>query len=235
MKIVTVFALLFLVMLSGCGDSNPASPNDPPVASTLSAVVDFSLVQLSWTQCSDDDFAEYRLYRSTSAGISSNPGTPIATFTNVSDLTYNDSSVEQDEDYYYVLQTVDTGDLSTWSNEIHSHTPVEAQAGSWSGTTDQGKPITFFVTTDGELGEVCVELDISLAPDITWTFSDYTAYGLDGTWTRDGEETSGGHTHTITMEGTFDSSNLCTGSFTAASETYYGGYYIEAEFTVYSD
>lgn len=235
MKLVTILAALAMLMTLACGDSSPTTPNEPPTSSTLSAVVDFLLVQLSWTQCSDNDFAEYRLYRSTSSGISGNPGTPIASYTSASDLTYNDSSVDQDQDYYYALQTVDTGDLSSWSNEILVHTPVVAESGAWSGTTDQGKPISLFVTTDRTMGDFYVELDISLAPDLSWTFPTYEAYGTNGTWTRADQVTSGGHTHTISIEGTFTSSNLCTGSFTASSETYYGGYYIEADFTVYPD
>ena len=234
MKVLLLIAIV-IVMVSSCGDSSPTATNMPPGASTLSSVINFALVQLSWTQCADDDFAEYRLYRSTVAGISTSPGTPLATFTNVSELTYNDAAVVQDQDYYYAIETVDTGALSTWSNEVLAHTPVEADAGDWSGTTDQGKPIAFTVTTSHEIGDLYVELDISFAPDIYWNFTDYQIYGTDGTWSGSGEATSEGHTHTILIEGDFDASNVCTGSLTAASETYYGGYYIQADFTVNPD
>lgn len=233
MKVLLLVVFTALIMTS-CG-SSPAAPNEAPGASTLSTVINFALVQLSWTQCSADDFAEYRLYRSTVAGISGNPGTPVATFTNASDLSYNDATVVQDQDYYYAIQTVDTGDLSSWSNEVLAHTPVEANAGDWSGTTTQGKPITFTVTTNHTLGDLSVELDISLAPDLTWQLTDYGPYGTDGTWAGSWTSTSGGDTHTISIEGDFDASNVCTGSLVAASTSYYGGYYIEADFTVNPD
>lgn len=230
MKHVMAFSFVLSLALSmGCGSSPSSSDTTPPDPSTLSATVDFSLVQLSWDQCTSDDFAEYRLYRSTTAGISASPGTPIASFTNVTDLTYNDSAVEQDGTYYYAISTVDDDDLIAWSNEITVETPVEAVAGYWEGTTDQGKPISFYVTTDMTLGELSVLLDITGAPDLTWTFPNYTPYALDGTWSGSGDD----GTHSIEISGTFTSSNLFVGSFIASSETYYGGYYIESDFNVY--
>ena len=175
MKHLMAFSFVLLLTMSmGCGSSPSSSDTTPPDPSTLSSTVDFSLVQLAWDQCTSDDFAEYRLYRSTTAGISSSPGTPIASFTNVTDLTYNDSAVEQDETYYYAVSTIDDNDLVSWSNEITVETPVEAVAGYWEGTTDQGKTIFFYVTTDMTLGELSVTLDITGSPDITWTFPDYT-------------------------------------------------------------
>lgn len=232
-RLSVLLLVSFIAITLGCG----SSPEDPdttaPDPSTLSSTVDFSLVQLAWDQCSSDDFAEYRLYRSTTAGISQSPGTPLATFTSVADLTYNDATVEQDETYYYALETVDTSDLSAWSNEVTAETPVEAVAGYWEGTTDQGKIISFYVTTDLTVGELTVTLDISGAPDITVTYTDYVAYGTDGTWIMTGDYEYGGASHSISIEGTFTSSNLCEGSFVASSETYYGGYYIESAFTTY--
>jgi hypothetical protein len=228
-----VYFLGSLTLGLGCG-SSPADPDTTaPNPSTLSSTVDFSLVQLSWNQCSSDDFAEYRLYRSTTSGISQSPGTPLATFTSVADLSYNDASVEQNETYYYALETVDTSDLSAWSNEVISETPVEAVAGYWGGTTEQGKVISFYVTTDLTVGELTVTLDISGAPDITVTYTDYIAYDIDGTWVMSGEYEYGGATHTIGVQGTFTSSNLCEGNLIASSETYYGGYYIDATFSTY--
>lgn len=233
MKYLLVFLLCVLVTSLGCGNSPSEPDNTAPTASVLSGSVNFSLVQLSWTQCADDDFSMYRLYRSTSPDISQNPGTPIAEFTTKTDTTYNDSDVLQDQVYYYAIRTVDTGELSTWSNEIFAETPVEAVAGYWAGSTEQGKLIDFYVTTDKTVGQLSVLLDISGAPDISWSFTPYVSYGTNGTWTMSSEGEFGGAIHSIDISGTFTSSNLCGGWFVASSETYYGGYYIDATFSTY--
>lgn len=229
-SLLVVSALFFVI---GCGSSPDSPDTTPPDPSTLEASVDFSLVQLSWSQCPSSDFSSYNLYRSTVAGIEQNPGTPIASFDNVTDLTYNDTSVEQDQLYYYALETIDSNELSAWSNEIPVETPVEAQAGYWAGTTGQGKDISFYITTDHTIGQLLVTLDISVAPDITWSFTDYIDYGTNGSWSMSGEGSYGGGYHTIQITGTFTASNLCSGNLIAASEDYYGGYYIDTDFTVY--
>jgi len=233
-KIVALLFISLLAIVVGCGSSPSETDTTPPDPSVLTSTVGFSLVQLSWDQCPSSDFEEYRLYRSTSAGISQSPGTPLATFSSISDVTYNDDAVEQDEVYYYALETIDTNSLTSWSNEIEVSTPVEAIAGYWEGLTEQEKTISFYVTTDITVGEIHVTLDISGAPDISVTFPGYIAYEENGTWVASGDyQTSGGDWHSLSIAGTFTSSNLCSGTIIASSETYYGGYYINANFTTY--
>ncbi|PIE51301.1 hypothetical protein CSA37_12180 [Candidatus Fermentibacteria bacterium] len=232
-KCIALILLSLLSAVIGCGSSPSDTDTTPPDPSVISSTVDFSLVQLSWDQCTSDDFAEYKLYRSTASGVSQNPGTPLASFSSISDLTYNDSDVQQDETYYYALETIDENSLSSWSNEIQVDTPVEAIAGYWEGRTDQGKTIYFYVTTDMTVGQCTVTLDISGAPDLTPTFTGYIDYDINGSWTMSGNYEAGGVMNSITITGTFTSSNLCSGSVVASSEDYYGGYYIDTEFTTY--
>jgi len=108
---------------------------------------------------------------------------------------------------------------------------IEAQGGTWTGQTEQGKEVQFFVTESPDsVGSLSIVLDISGAPDITWNLPDYVSYDHeDGTWEMQSSSTVEGHTHTISISGTFTASNVCSGSFTATSETYWGGYYLSGK------
>ena len=125
------------MMLSGCGDDeNPTGAGDNPTASTLTlqaSGIDAS-IDASWTQCPDGDFQEYRLYRSTIAGIEDNPGeaTLVTTVTSASDTTYNDAGLDWSTTYYYALRTTDDENLQSWSNEASATT---ADSGSCSFLT----------------------------------------------------------------------------------------------------
>lgn len=232
-RLVKCILLSVTILGFACGSSPSDSDTTPPDPSNLTFTTDFSLVQLSWDQCTSDDFAEYRLYRSTAPDIQQSPGTPLASFTSVTDLSYNDAAVDQDETYYYAIQTLDDNDLSAWSNEVTVETPVIAVDGYWEGLTDQGKTISFYVTTDQTIGEMTLTIDISWAPDIDWYFSGYGEYDTEGNWSASGEGSFGGGYHTILVNGTFTASNLCVGNLVATSEDYYGGYYVESDFEVY--
>lgn len=106
---------------------------------------------------------------------------------------------------------------------------ITAQAGTWAGQTSQDKDIQFFVTESPDsVGNLWIVLDISYAPDITWNLPGFVSYDHDdGTWEMSAVDSSGADTHNIDISGTFTASNYCTGFFTASSETYYGGYYLE--------
>ncbi|OPL17874.1 MAG: hypothetical protein AVO35_08325 [Candidatus Aegiribacteria sp. MLS_C] len=72
-----------------------------------------------WTQCPDDDFAWYAIYRSGTPGIASDPGladTSIV-FSGVSSTSWTDQGLQEGETYYYAVRTVDRDDLEAWSNE----------------------------------------------------------------------------------------------------------------------
>jgi hypothetical protein len=80
-------------------------------------------------------------------------------------------------------------------------------------------------------GEAYV-LAIQYAPDLTWNLPGFVSYDHgDGTWAMSAIDSSGADTHSISIAATFTASNYCTANFTATSETYYGGYFINETFT----
>ena len=124
--------LTAVVFLISCGDDeSPAGPGENPTASTLSATSDTTnSVAASWTMCPDNNFSEYKLYRSTSSGISGNPpASPVRTTTNISDTTYTDAGLEWDQTYYYAVQTKNTDNNTAWSNEVQVVTPDSSSGG----------------------------------------------------------------------------------------------------------
>ena len=115
-----------VMMAAACGDDeNPEGPGDNPTPSTLSASAGLNNSASGWwTMCPDNDFSEYNLYRSTSPDISSDPpSSPVKTTSNVSDTTFVDDGLEWGETYYYALQTRNTGNNSSWSNEVEVVVP----------------------------------------------------------------------------------------------------------------
>ena len=122
------------LLLISCGDDeNPAGPGTSPSPSVLSiAATLFNSMDLSWTECQDGDFFEYRLYRSATPGIADNvsSATLVAGISSSSDTTYTDEGLDWTTTYYYALQTRDTEDLSAWSNEVFETTPDSGSGGT---------------------------------------------------------------------------------------------------------
>lgn len=110
-----------ILLILACGDdeNNPQGGGTNPSASVLTASVTGNTASLIWTQCPDDDFASYVLYRSLSSGIAANPSTAtiVATITTQGTLTHTDSGLSWNTPYYYAVQTVDSSQLTAWSNE----------------------------------------------------------------------------------------------------------------------
>ncbi len=130
---VPFIVLTAAMILISCGDDeDPSGPGDNPTASILTATSGTTnTVFLSWTACPDTDFSEYNLYRSASSGISGNPpSSPVRTASNASDTTYSDPGLTWGETYYYALQTKNSDNNTSWSNEVQV---VIADSGSSSG------------------------------------------------------------------------------------------------------
>ena len=136
--VITAILMAFLLVFA-CGDdeSNPQEGGTNPTASTLTAAVDQNTASLSWSQCPDEDFASYNIYRSTTAGIASSPSsaTLIATISNSATLTHDDTGLDWNTPYYYALQTVDSSQLTAWSNEATITTPDSSGGGSGNALT----------------------------------------------------------------------------------------------------
>ena len=140
-KVIKKFVLVLLVLSISilgiaCNDDeeNPQGTGVNPSASALSGTVATNSVSLSWTECPDDDFASYNVYRSETSGIASNPASAdlVTTVTDVQTLTHTDLNLAWETTYFYSLKTVDSSQLTSWSNEISITTP-DSSGGGGSG------------------------------------------------------------------------------------------------------
>ena len=125
--------LMAILLVAACGDAenNPQGGGTNPTASTLTASVSSNTATLTWTQCPDDDFASYVVYRSETSGIAANPSaaTLVATITDLGTLTHADNDLGWNTPYYYAIQTVDSSQLTAWSNEATITTPDSGSGG----------------------------------------------------------------------------------------------------------
>lgn len=137
--IVVLLVLSISVLGIACNDDeeNPQGAGVNPSASALSGTVATNSTNLSWTECPDDDFASYNLYRSETSGIAANPSaaTMITTITDAQTLIYTDLNLAWETNYYYALKTVDSSQLTSWSNEISITTPDSSGGGGGSALT----------------------------------------------------------------------------------------------------
>ncbi len=139
-KFVMVLLVLSISILGiACNDDeeNPQGAGVNPSASALSATVATNSTSLSWTECPDDDFASYDLYRSETSGIAANPAsaTMVTTITDIQTLTYTDLNLAWETTYFYALKTVDSSQLTSWSNEVSITTPDSSGGGGGSALT----------------------------------------------------------------------------------------------------
>ena len=126
-----------VTMAASCGDDEqgPSGTGEEPDASVLDADASGSTnsVLATWTHCPDEDFEEYRLYRSSEPGIEEDQTGAViaATHTSASDTVFTDTGLEWSHTYYYALVTRDTEGLESWSNEVTAVTPDSGAAGDW--------------------------------------------------------------------------------------------------------
>jgi len=125
--------LMVVILAASCAsdEANPQGSGTNPTASTITVTVSGNTATITWTQCPDDDFSSYVLYRSKSSGIASNPSSAVivATITDLGTLTYSDGGLDWNTPYYYALQTVDSSLLTAWSNEATITTPDSSGGG----------------------------------------------------------------------------------------------------------
>lgn len=160
-----ILALAALLLVVACGDDEtPAEPGTPPTASTLTAsATATNSVATAWTMCGDNDFSEYRLFRSSTPGIAQNPpASPVRISSSAGDTTFTDTGLDWNATYYYAVQTRDTESLSSWSNEVQAVTPDSGSTGgvltcyqvqgqqAESPYLDQEVTVTGIVTVGGD-------------------------------------------------------------------------------------
>ena len=83
---------------------------------------------LAWSVISHEDFQEYRLYKSTSSGVSEN-STLVTSSTNPYENTYNDSGLDDGTTYYYRVYSLNNYGIAVGSNEVSATTIMEI--GDW--------------------------------------------------------------------------------------------------------
>jgi len=98
-------------------------PNVPPTAVTLNnpSNITTSSLTLSWTQNNDTDFESYRIYSSTSSGVTTS-STLLTTVTSAATTTFNVTSLNPNTTYYFKVFVFDQGGLNTGSNEVSATT-----------------------------------------------------------------------------------------------------------------
>lgn len=120
-------AVLLLALALGCGNDPAGIQAVPPTPSTLCAGVNQSgdRVDASWTQCPDDDFESYTLWRSDFPGISGNPSQAVAVFSSMDplELSFSDAGVLPGQSLHYALESRNTSGLKSWSNEVSVAVP----------------------------------------------------------------------------------------------------------------
>lgn len=146
-----VLAAIFVVGLISCGEpGGPLVTSNPPAPSILTAVLQgadtqspenptvtlrpvsvdggtaFSVL-VTWTQCIDDDFAWYTVFRSEDPDISSDPSQADTSmvFSGVWETSWTDTDVGSGGKFYYAVRTTDTEDLFSWSNEASVDVPQD--------------------------------------------------------------------------------------------------------------
>jgi predicted extracellular nuclease len=127
----SVFIAVLLAVSCTDDEVNPQGSGINPTASTITLKVSGNTVTIAWTKCPDDDFSSYVLYRAKTSGIAGNPSGAVlvTTITSQDTLKYSDGGLSWNTPYYYDLKTVDSSQLTVWSNEATITTPDSSGGG----------------------------------------------------------------------------------------------------------
>ncbi len=99
--------------------------NAPPGAVVLASPFNVreTRLNLSWTQSPARDFSRYAVIRAEAPGAATDPDRMVvATITDVAETTFEDSGLEADTAYFYVVEVVDALGAATPSNEVSATT-----------------------------------------------------------------------------------------------------------------
>lgn len=116
--------------------------------------------------------------------------------------------------YYYRVNASNSFGSTGWSNIESVSVTVEpscpGNAGTWSGSTDQGLPITFQVTSGCNAGSLTIEYLVTCPGGVMWkthTFDDYTDVS-DGSFHFDDDGDP-------TVDGSFSSTTRASGTWSS--------------------
>ncbi|MGA8367353.1 MAG: fibronectin type III domain-containing protein, partial [Candidatus Acidiferrales bacterium] len=141
-----------------------SSPPNPPSSLTATAASS-SEINLSW-MASTTSGVTYSVFRSTTSGFTASSGNQIAS--GVTDTEYSDTGLAASTAYYYLVEAVDSGGVSTPSNQASattqgsSGTPVTYAFTSLSIAASSGQSESEFSDANCDGGE-CVFYDSTAA------------------------------------------------------------------------
>ncbi|MBI3922547.1 MAG: DNRLRE domain-containing protein, partial [Armatimonadetes bacterium] len=97
--------------------------NNPPTAVSLNTPTNITdtTLDLSWSQNGDADFQSYKLYRSTTPGVTE-ASTLVSSIQNQASCAFTDTGLTATTAVYYRVFVFDTGGLSSGSNEVSATT-----------------------------------------------------------------------------------------------------------------
>ena len=133
----------------GSNELSALVPNErPPAAVTIesSPATSQDRVALEWSESTATDFAAYRVYRNETGAVT-DLDELVAEITNVSATFHDDQGLTENTTYYYRVYTVDTGGLTSRSDEA-------------SATTDNAPPPATFLENATQV--------TSTAATLTW-------------------------------------------------------------------
>ena len=103
-------------------------PDAVTIVSITAPVGVYSQLQLQWTGSEDEDFAQYRIYRASTAGVDSSDYL-VTLITSSGEISYTDTGLTQNTTYYYKIYVVDNTNLWSGSNEAHAATGSDSPPG----------------------------------------------------------------------------------------------------------
>jgi hypothetical protein len=162
-------------------DVTIAEPPEEIASLSVGAPLATSLT-LNWAASFDSDFVSYKIYRSTTAGVTTN-STLAATITNKATLAYTDANLVPNTTYYYRVYVFNSRELATGSREESGRTGIaqfaypfedslEGAVGGWTagapwaivelGAADTHTGAVSKVWTDSPAGNYAASADASL-------------------------------------------------------------------------
>jgi hypothetical protein len=91
---------------------------DPEPVALAIEVIDSVTFRLSWTKNDDTDFESYRIYRSTSSGVTNTPDNLIVIENSQNTTTFTDEGIVFGNTYYYKIYVYDRFGAFAGSNEV---------------------------------------------------------------------------------------------------------------------
>jgi fibronectin type 3 domain-containing protein len=166
---------------SADSSEDSATPEDtmaPAAPTGLGATAGNTQVALDWNNNTEEDFASYSVYRSTTSG---SYGSPVATGVTTSD--YNDTGLTNDTTYYYKVTAVDDS-----SNESAKSSEVSATPTAGGGGTDEFNPSDdSFVNESNPTANFGSNTYLNVRDTSSahgrWPFLKFTVSGVSGTVT----------------------------------------------------